>query len=464
MAAMRPVRLLAIALAALLALLQVPRAAFAHDLPDQIILHGYVKPEGERLHFLVRVPLVMLLNLNLPKRGPGFIALDHADEALQRAAEATARELVLYEDGERLLHARVRTRISPPSDRGFAAFDSARALLAGPPLEPVANVFWNQGYFDAHYEMPIRAADSSFALDVRVAPGLRDRLKLVLRFLPPNGASRVYELHSSLGPVHLDPRWYQAAGSFVRLGTAHILDGVDHLLFLLCLVLPYRRAAWLRLVGVVTAFTAAHSVTLVTAALGGVPAGAWFPPLVETLIAASILYVAIENFVGARLSRRWLVTALFGLVHGFGFSFALSQDLQLAGGHHLLSLLAFNVGVEIGQLLFIVAVVPGLWLLDRFERARRPLVLIVSAFIAHTAWHWSVERYEAFSLKPGPEVEPGAIVSMLGWTLLAAAVVAVLLFARNRASRTKRGIAATGLLAEAPAQPPQSSLTPTSRE
>ena len=74
-------------------------SATAHDIPDEIVLHGFVKPEGDRLHFVVRVPLVMLQSMNLPKRGPGYVDLPQADEKLQAAAAATAKEIELYENG-----------------------------------------------------------------------------------------------------------------------------------------------------------------------------------------------------------------------------------------------------------------------------------------------------------------------------------------------------------------------------
>lgn len=403
----------ALGLAVLLVTIFAWRAAPAHDIPNQIILHGYVKPEGDRLNFLVRVPLVMLLNLNLPKRGPGFIALDHMDQALQKAAAATAREIVLYEDGVPLRYTRASARISQPSDRSFEHYDTARELIAGPELPVDTDVFWNQGYFDVAFEYPIRSAQSDFSLDLRVAPGLKNRLKLILRYLPPNGEIRAYELHYGSGPVYLDPSWFQAAWSFVKFGIAHILSGIDHLLFLLCLVAPFRLRQFWQLVGVITAFTVAHSITLIAAVSGMVPEGSWFPPLVETLIAVSIVYLAIENVVGASLRYRWLVTALFGLVHGFGFSFALQQDLQLAGGHFLLSLAAFNVGVEIGQLIFLAAAVPILGLLCRTPRAERYVVIILSVLVGHTAWHWAVERFAEFRLKPWPELDASLVFNAL---------------------------------------------------
>ena len=109
----------------------------------------------------------------------------------------------------------------------------------------------------------------------------------------------------------------------------------------------------------VTSFTVAHSVTLIASAYDWRPAALWFPPLVETLIAASIVYMALENIVGARRRRRWLITFAFGLVHGFGFSFALRETLQFAGSHLLTALLAFNLGVELGQLVVLAAVRSG---------------------------------------------------------------------------------------------------------
>src|SRR6185436_16192226 len=112
-----------------------------------------------------------------------------------------------------------------------------------------------------------------------------------------------------------------------------------------------------------TSFTVAPSVTLIDSAYNMAPEALWFPPLVETLFAMSIVYMALENIVGSRLHRRWMITFGFGLVHGFGFSFALRETLQFAGSYMLTSLLAFNVGVELGQLLVLAIMIPVLDLL-----------------------------------------------------------------------------------------------------
>ena len=155
---------------------------------------------------------------------------------------------------------------------------------------------------------------------------------------------------------------------------------------------------------VVTSFTIAHSVTLIASAYDLAPDSLWFPPFVETLIAVSIVYMAFENIVAAArpegtagadrraLERRWAVAFGFGLVHGFGFSFALRDSLQFAGSHLLTSLLAFNVGVELGQLLVLIVLIPLLGLLFRFVVAERIGTILLSALIAHTGWHWATER------------------------------------------------------------------------
>jgi hypothetical protein len=174
------------------------------------------------------------------------------------------------------------------------------------------------------------------------------------------------------------------------LGFDHILDGIDHLLFLFCLVVPFR-SFW-ALVPIITSFTAGHSITLIAAALGLSPQALWFPPLIETLIALSIVYMAFENILGAKLKSRWMIAFSFGLVHGFGFSFALSEVLQFGGSHLLTSLVSFNIGVEFGQLFVLALTVPLLELLFRKVLPEVGGIVVLSALLAHTGWHWMTER------------------------------------------------------------------------
>jgi hypothetical protein len=408
--------------------------AGAHDIPGESRIHAFAKPEGERLHVLLRVPLELLMNLDLPKRGgPGYLDLPHVETQLPRAIAAAAKDIVFLEDGRPLVLARGEARISLPSDRSFESYDRALQSIGGAKLAPDTDVFWNQGYFDAHLEYPIRSTQEDFSVDFRVSPGLRERLKLDLRYVAPDGAVRAFEINTASGVIPIDPRWHQAAWTFVKAGFEHILDGIDHLLFLLCLVAPFRRIGW-TLVGVITSFTVAHSVTLISAAYGLVPSGSWFPPLVELLIAVSILYMAVENLLRPNLERRWLITFVFGLVHGFGFSFLLQAKLQFAGSHLLASLLAFNVGIELGQLLVLAIALPVLgWIGRRGRLPERALTLFVSVVVGHTAWHWMTERLEALRNVTWPE--PEEWLKMAGYALpVLALIIGLAWFLRRRGS------------------------------
>ena len=248
------------------------------------------------------------------------------------------------------------------------------------------------------------------------------RALTVVRFVSPTGVERAFALHDEPGVVRLDPRWFQAAWRFVGGGFFHILDGVDHLLFLLCLVIPFRRVA--PLVPVVTAFTVAHSITLIASAYDMAPDALWFPPLVEVLIALSIVYMALENIVSTVVRRRWIVAFGFGLVHGFGFSFALRETMQFAGDHLLTSLLSFNLGVEIGQLLVLAAAVPAFNLLFRLVPSERTVTIVVSALIAHTGWHWMTDRFALLRRYrfEWPVLDAGFFALLLQWLMLAIVV------------------------------------------
>ncbi len=351
-----------------------------------------VRPDGNRLQLLVRMPLQSVRDVEFPEFGPGYLDIERLAPQLTDLADLwLVHDVEVYEDGSRLPTPQVAaTQISIQSDRSFASADEAVAHVRQPLPPNAANLVWSQVWFDVLLEYPITSDQASFSM----RPGmerLAARVVSTLRFSPPGGAVRIYEFEGDPGVVPLDPRWNQAALRFVESGFFHILDGVDHLLFLLCLVIPFRRV-W-PLIGVVTAFTIAHSITLVASAYGLAPDGLWFPPLIETLIAVSIVWMALENIVGVTpQNRRWMFALGFGLVHGFGFSFLLRQTLQFAGEHMLTSLVAFNIGVEIGQLLVLIVLVPALGLLFRYVVAERMGTIILSAIVAHTAWHWMTER------------------------------------------------------------------------
>ena len=372
-------------------LVGTPAAPRAHEIPATVAILGFARPESQHFRLLLRVPLGSMRDFDFPLRAGTYLDIALADSLLRDAARLWLADYIdLREnDGDRLTPRLAALRISLPSDRSFASYDTALASVLSPPLPAGTEIPWQQALLDVLFEYEIASDTSAFSITPRLA-WLGGRTTTLLRFVPPSGAERIYQYQGDPGLIRLDPRWHQAAVRFVRLGFEHILDGIDHLLFVLCLVIPVRRLR--PLIAIVTAFTAAHSVTLIASALGLAPDALWFPPLVETLIAASIVYMAFENIVGAKLEHRWKFAFAFGLVHGFGFSFALRESMQFAGRHVIGSLLAFNVGVELGQLMVVAIAVPLLTMLYRHVVRERMGTILLSALVAHTAWHWMTER------------------------------------------------------------------------
>jgi HupE / UreJ protein len=410
----------------------------AHDIPVDVLVNMYVKPEGARLRVLIRVPLGAMRDMNLPLHGAGFLNLPAPDVPLREAAKLwLAQPLEIYEGDRRLpMPEVVGFRISLPSDKSFGTYDDALRHLSAAPLPSDTELIWNQSLFDVLLETPIASDQAKFSIKPELAR-LGVRTVTVMHFLPPGGTERAFEYTGDPGLIRLDPRWYQAAGRFVVLGFEHILDGIDHLLFLFCLVIPFRKLR--QLVWIVTSFTVAHSVTLIGSAFGMAPGGLWFPPLIEVLIAASILYMALENIVGVTdVRRRWMITFGFGLVHGFGFSFALRETLQFAGSHLLTSLFAFNVGIELGQLLVLIALIPALQFLFRRVVAERMGTIILSAIVAHTAWHWMTERWATLRQFSWPVLDAATLARGLRW-LMAIVILGAGIWVMRGLIRQRRG-------------------------
>ncbi|HWF11583.1 MAG TPA: HupE/UreJ family protein [Bryobacteraceae bacterium] len=416
-------------IAALLTLAFFAGTGAAHEIPTDVTIQAFVRPQGTTLRVLLRLPLAAMRDTNFGEIDGGYLDLARAQPLLLDAANVwLTNNIDVYEGDAALPPPRLaEARVSLPSDRSFTSWDAALAHVTGPPLPSTTRIYWNQAMMDVLYDYPIHSDRARFSIDPKFGR-LGLRVVTVLRFLPPGGAVRAFEFSGDSGLVHLDPRWHQAALRFVRLGFLHILDGTDHLLFLFCLVIPFRK--FRALIPIVTAFTVAHSITLIASAYNFAPDALWFPPLIETLIAVSIVYMALENIAGsATAGRRWIIAFAFGLVHGFGFSFALRETLQFAGSHLLTSLLSFNVGVELGQLLVLALMIPALELLFRFAVAERMGTIILSALVAHTGWHWMLERWERlrqFRFQ-WPELSAVFLLAAARWAM-AALLLAVLLW------------------------------------
>jgi hypothetical protein len=435
--------------------------AVAAEIPADVRVDAIVKPVGDRLELLMRIPLAAMIEVEFPTRGPGYLDLGRAGEALRDAAKRLADTVTVYEDETPLpMPQVVQARVSLAADRSFGSYASARAHLDEPRLPDDSELYWNQQLLDVLLVYPIGSERSQFAIHPRVERfGIN--VTTALRFLPPGGVMRAFEFRGDPGLIRLDPSWRQAALGFVIVGFWNMLEGADHLLFLLCLAMAFRR---LRPVTIIAAsLTVGHSIALLCGAFGFVPDGLWFPPLIGTLIALSIVYMALENIVyaaqqldaGRALTRRWILAFAFGTVHGFGFLFALRELLQFAGDHLVTARIGFNIGLEIGEIALLLVLVPALGLLFRFVVPERIGIIIVSALATHTAWQWLLERWAALARFPYPRLDAaflaGAMRGLMAMLIVAGAVWLV----KGRINRWVRAerIPAPDLAAKTPAAP-----------
>jgi hypothetical protein len=211
-----------------------------------------------------------------------------------------------------------------------------------------------------------------------------------------DGAKRSF---SRYGPFDLEltalrvrPTFWSTSGEFIVWGMHHIFIGYDHIAFLLALLLAARRLG--ELVRIATSFTIAHSITLLLAAQGVIT---WPSAVTEALIAASIVYVAAENYFIREAKYRWVLTFFFGLVHGLGFSSVLRERLMDLDAI-VLPVVSFNVGVELGQIAILLVTFPILARIRKAptegESARKHLLLvrIGSAPILLLGCFWLVDR------------------------------------------------------------------------
>ncbi|MBI2688894.1 MAG: HupE/UreJ family protein [Acidobacteria bacterium] len=360
--------------------------AWGHDAPAQVTVHLHMRPVDGAMRVLARIPMEAVRDVDFPVIEGGYLDVAATAPRLTGLAKLwAANPLTLFEDGVQTGAPRIlATQISKESDRSFVTYEQADAhIREGWPANS-ERLFWKQVFFDVAMEYPVRDARAKFS----VRPGYADlgeRVNVVLHF-----EEKTFLVDGDVDAFPLEPSWWQASRRFVRMGFVHILEGADHLLFLLCLVIPFRKVR--PLVWVVTAFTVAHSITLIASAMDMAPGALWFPPLVELLIAVSIVFVALGNILGWTGHRSWMLAFGFGLAHGFGFSFALRESMQFAGTHLAAALLSFNVGVELGQLAALAVMVPLVNVFLQTVSEERTGMIVLSAVAAHVGWQWMWER------------------------------------------------------------------------
>lgn len=401
-------------------------AAFAsgRTLPEDVTVKLFVRPvtavAGPRLQVLVRLPMVALNDIQFPSRGSGFIDFSRVDQVLPGAARYwVANSLEVFEGDARLPRPEVSaTRLSTFSDASFRSFDDALARLKGPALTDTTDSFLTQLWFDVLFEYPIRSAGSAFSVSPKFAH-LGVRVATSMTFVEPQGAPRGFEFSGDPGVIRLEPTGSQVSAEFFRSGFLHFLQGSDYLLFLLCVILPFRRFAGALLP--VAALALSSAVGFGAVLLNQVPDGFWFPPFVQTLIAGIIILTAIENIAGTvPASRRSVVALVAGLVFGFDFALGWQAKSQFAGHFPLASEVAFCAGILACMVAATVVMLPVLRLLLSFTPAARTEITVLSVLAAHTAWHWMTERFALYSRYPVhfPQVDASLIAAAMRWAMV----------------------------------------------
>ena len=296
-----------------------------------------------------------------------------------------------------------REEILAGADSVYAFLESGIAIVAdGVPAtlvrgEHSLNVDGDGNLFlETRFRSTLPAAPAILELDmdflVHMDPSHRNLAKVRVYGSPPQPAvfSRDNRHHRF---VLKEPSLLERVLEFTELGVEHIFLGYDHIMFLLALIIMGGRLGLL--VKIVSAFTVAHSITLILAALEIVTLPG---RLIESAIAFSIAYVAAENFWVRKLEHRWILTFFFGLVHGFGFANVL-RELGLPSKGLIASLLAFNIGVEIGQIVIVSLLFPVVIAVGR-SRYRTGTIKAVSAFILLFGLGWLIERVLDLSYMP----------------------------------------------------------------
>lgn len=412
---------------ALALLLALCACAAAHDVPDNVTVRIFIKPIGNRLRFVVRVPVNAMIDTQLPMSdGPGYLIIPDSIPMLPGAARVWVSDLLRLREGETQLESPqlLQTRLSRMSDPSFATYEEALAHVNGPDMPANALVTWDRAALDVLLETPIQSPDSVFTFTPRFGR-IGVRVMTTMTFLPPSGGQRNFVYEGDPEPYKLNPPWNYAAIRFLKQGFGQIFSETDSLLFLFCSVLLFRK--FRALIPFVIAFALSHSLVLLAAVYGRGPGAAMVPALAGTAMALTVVFLALESVVqGIVRSQRWIIAVAAGIFFGAGFWVSLQPELQFGGAHPLISALGFNLGLELAQALALAIMVPVVGLMFRFALADKMGTIILAGLAAHIAWHWMTDRALLLSRLPlqwpqfsFPSLAVFAVTLALGWYLFA---------------------------------------------
>lgn len=335
-------------------------SSFAHKLNTS---YANLVVRADTLMLRVRIDDFDMAQMGLDTNGDSTLFYEEMQSGLPQITEFVSRQIRVRIDGELVVFSPGSADIDPDNKGNtFASLYFGAALLE-PPEEVEVHVDFFDTFGDEH--------------------------KCIAKVLLPGKSleQAVFAADTSrqVFYAHREKSVFEQAVAFTWLGVEHIFLGYDHIMFLLALIAVGGRLR--NLIKIVSAFTVAHSITLCLAALEIVMLPSQW---IEAGIALSIAYVALENFWLRRTDHRWMLTFAFGLVHGFGFANVL-RELGLPTKGLIVSLLSFNIGVEIGQVAIVGLLFPLILWLNR-QAYQRKVVWGVSAIILLFGVGWFIER------------------------------------------------------------------------
>ena len=378
--------------------------AATRPVPDAVNIKVFARLESGSLVLLVRVPLAAVKDVQFPTRGDaGYLDLEALASMLPGAAEHwIAAGFDVFDRGEPVSRPEVdHPRIATIADQSFDSYQSAIDHLGAPPVAATENLFLDQVWFDMRLRYRLASGQPVIALEPNVA-GWGVRVSTDLKIVDAGGRVRSLAFEGNPGRSYLAPRWTDAGRQFLDRGTRFVRSTAPLLLFLFCLVLPFRR--WRPATPPVAAFVSTLVVGLVASTLGLSVDTVWFPPLLAALEVVAIILVACANIVDqVTPHRRTVFACCAGLIFGPSTALALEPALQFGGVHPLVSLLAFCAGAAatlVAAAAITIPVMSYLFSRARTERVERIERIIVSALAADTAWGWLTERWSELAKIP----------------------------------------------------------------
>ncbi len=353
----------------LLLAITLPFAVHAHNSSKGITaLKMELQPDNAKAQFTISFFDTEIL-VKIDQNSNSEITAEELTAALKTLGESVSRDMEFYFDGRRVMPTEVKPRMS----ESYLEVELLFTNITTQKIKVRSNMI--RRLTPEHQEMVSILDEQEKEIFVRTLTPANNEFELI-RTNSMTVASAAPE-NATLTML----------GTTIRKGMYHIFTGYDHLLFLFALLVMCESFG--SVVKIITCFTIAHSLTLGLAGLGIVPVNS---RVIEPMIAATIVYVGIENLLHLKtIQWRWVITFLFGLIHGFGFASGL-KELGISSKNILLPVLSFNLGVELGQVCIAVLILPILWRLKKMPNFTPRWVPACSLVVVALGSYWFIQR------------------------------------------------------------------------